>query len=372
MKKPIIFDLKVYKLEDIINEYQISRVIDTYKEQLEDLFLVRNPKYRFNKSYEEDFKNFLSEHSGEKQLQECGKWVYFPWNKNLVHYLDDVLHQEVRLARNRNFITIDEQEKLYNFKVGVAGLSVGSHAAITIALMGGGKLIKLADPDVVSPSNLNRIRFDFTQIGINKAELVAQYIYQLNPYSEIPLFTEGINENNVSEFLDGLDILVEELDDIEMKVRIREEAKRRRIPVVMATDNGDNVIIDIERFDLNPNLPIFHGNLEGLDVKEIQRSQQKMYEAMAKIIDVSLVPPRVLNSVLEVGKTLYSWPQLATAATLSGAVVAYIIKKIALKEKLKDGKIEVNLDAIFDPDYEKNKDLRKIELEKFLQKIGLK
>lgn len=372
MKCPTIFNPKTQTVDDIKLQRQVNEVLDTYKEQLEDLFLIRNPKYRFNKNYQEDFKKFLNEHSRGKQLSSCGKWVYFPWNKNLVHYLDDALHQEVRTARNRNLITKKEQEKLYNFKVGVAGLSVGSHAAITTALIGGGKTMKLADPDVVSATNLNRIRLDFTQIGMNKAELVAQYIYQLNPYSEISVFAKGIDKNNVSEFLDGLDILIEELDDIEMKVRIREEARKRKIPVIMATDNGDNMIIDIERFDLNPGLPVFHGNLEGFDVKEVKKSPQKMYEAMAKIIDVSLVPSRVLNSVLEVGKTLYSWPQLASAATLSGAVVAYVIKRVALREKLKEGKMEVNLDAILDPDYEKNKHLRKTELEKFLKTSGLK
>ncbi len=370
MENPIIFDPKIQKFREIEKGYQTNQVIDTYEEQLEDLFLIRNPKYRFNKNYQEDFKEFLKEHSQKESLQNCGKWVYFPWNKTLVHYLEDDLHQEVRTARNKNLVSKDEQEKFYKLKIGIAGLSVGSHGAITTALMGGARLMKLADPDVISASNLNRARYDFTQIGINKAKLVAQYIYQLNPYADIRVYAEGINDKNIEKFMDGLDVLIEELDDIEMKVRIREEAKKRKIPVVMATDNGDNVILDIERFDLKPNLAIFHGNLEGFDVKEIKRSPQKMYEAMGKIIDLSLVPPRVLHSVLEVGKTIYSWPQLASAATLSGAIIAYIARRIALGEKIKEGKLEVNLDSVFDPDYEKNKDLRTMELEKFFEAVG--
>jgi molybdopterin/thiamine biosynthesis adenylyltransferase len=370
MEKPIILDPTVQKLQNIKNTYFINQVLDTYREQLEDLFLIRNPKYKFNKNYQGEFEIFLKSHSLGKPLQDCGKWVYFPWNKTLVHYLDDATHQEIRTARNKNLILKEEQEKFYNFRIGIAGLSVGSHGAITTALMGGGKVVKLADPDIVSPSNLNRMRFDFIEVGKNKTELVAQYIYQLNPYAEVHIYQEGITEANLGEFLDGLDILIEELDDIEIKVKIREEAKKRKLPVVMATDNGDNIILDIERFDLNPDLEVFNGVLKDFDLKEIKRNPQKMYEAMAKIIDLSLVPPKVLNSVLEVGKTIYSWPQLATAATLSGVVIAYVVKRIALGENVREGKFEVNLDSILDPDYEKNKDSRARELEKFLEAVG--
>jgi len=370
MEKPAIFNLETKSLSDIKREYKINQIIDTYKELLEDLFLVRNPKYKFENNYQKEFNNFLKEHSRGKSLEFCGNWVFFPWSKTLVHYLENDSHQEVRTARNKNLILPNEQKKFYNFKVGVTGLSVGSHGALTTALMGGGKLMKLADPDTISPTNLNRMRFDFTQVGMNKAELVAQYIYQLDPYSDIHIYSEGINEKNLGKFLDGLDILIEELDDIEIKFKIRQEAKKRKIPVVMVTDNGDNVIVDVERFDLDPDLPIFYGNLDGLDLKKIKESPKKLFEAMAKIIDVSLVPPRVLNSVMEVGKTIYSWPQLASAATLSGVVIAYIIRKIALGEQIKEGKYEVNLESAIDPDYDNKKDSRIKSAQNFLKSIN--
>lgn len=370
MEKPIIFELGSQDLKMVKAKYHADRVIDAYREQLEDLFLIQNPRHKFSKDYRADFEAFIQKHTQGKSLESCGKWVYFPWQKVLVHYLDDVSHQEVRTGRNKNLITKEEQDRFYGFSVGVAGLSVGSHGAITTALMGGSRVMKLADPDVVSPTNLNRMRFDFTQVGESKAELVAQYLYQLNPYAELSVY-KGIDKENVEEFLDGLDLLVEELDDIEMKVLMREEAKKRGIPVVMATDNGDNVILDVERFDLHPDLPIFYGSLEGFDLKELKASPAKMFEAMAKIIDVSLVPPKVLESIPEVGKSIYSWPQLASAATLSGAVLAYVIRRISLGESVREGKFEVNLDAAIDLEYEKNAHKRRNTLEKFLDAVGL-
>lgn len=365
--KPIIFDADKIEISDIKKKYKISKIIDAYKLQLEDLFLVRNPKYKFNKNYKEDFERFVKKYSKGKPLEKCGNWVYFPWDQVLVHFLEDKLHQEIRTARNKNFITKEEQEKFYRTKVGIAGLSVGSNIAMIIALMGGGKFMKFADPDIVAPSNLNRINLDFTYLGINKAEAVAQKIFRIDPYAKLELYTDGINKKNIKEFLGGIDILVEELDDLEVKIKIREEARKKRIPVLMATDNGDSVIVDIERYDLNPKYPILHGRLKNFDVYKIKTSLEAFFEGMHRFIDFSLVHSRALSSALEVGKTIYSWPQLATAANFSGVVVAYLVKEISLGKKIKSGKYLIDLEKFFNPNYQKELKERKKILEKYLK-----
>ena len=369
--QPLIFEASSFKLKTFLKKNKNIQVVDKYLDQLEDLFSIRNPKYKFNKTnYNSELRKFIKKHSKNKKMEKIGKWFYFPWDKTLVHFLDEKLHQEIRTARNKNLITDKEQIKFYNSKIGVAGLSVGSHAALTITLMGGGKFIKLADPDIIAPSNLNRVKFNFNDIGINKAILVAQSIWKLNPYNKIEIYQEGINEKNLINFLNGLDILIEELDDIVLKYKIREVARKTKIPVVMATDNGDNVIMDIERYDLDPNYPIFHGNLTEKDLENLN-SIQNLYRAMAKIINVDLVPYRVLQSVQEVGKTLYSWPQLATAASLSGAITAYVVREIILGKKIPSGKYDINIEQIFDPDYKKIKRKQIKEANKFKKILGL-
>lgn len=369
---PIIFKVSSSGAKIFFRRFKNVQVIDKYLEQLEDLFLIRNPKFKFNKNdnYNLKLKKFIQRHLKNKELTAVGRWIYFPWDNTLVHFLDEKLHQEIRTARNKNLITNEEQRKFYNSKIGIAGLSVGSHAALTIALMGGGKLMKLADPDTVAPSNLNRIKFSFNDIGINKAILVAQSIWKLNPYSKIEIYPEGINEKNLLNFLKDLDILIEELDDVALKYKIRKIAKKMRIPVIMATDNGDNVIMDIERYDLNSNYPIFHGNLTEKDIKNIN-SRETLYKAMAKIININLVPYRVLKSVQEVGKTLYSWPQLATAASLSGAITAYVVREIILGRKIQSGKYEINIEKIFNPEYKKIKLKQIREIKRFKKILGL-
>lgn len=370
--KPIKLNLRKETIEDFKKSHSVKTVIDHYEEILDELFLIKNPPFRFNPDHQKELAAFKKDHLADKPIYEAGNWFYFPWDETLVHYLPDELHQEIRTARNRNIITQEEQEKFYNFKVGIAGLSVGSHAATTLAMMGASKVIKLADPDKISGSNLNRIRYDYTKVGANKCDLAEQFIYQVNPYAEIYAYNKGIAPENIAEFLAGppkLDVLVEEVDNLEMKIRLRLEARKLGIPVVMATDNGDNVIVDIERYDLNKDAQLFNGAAGNLTLEEFQKfPPQELPRLATKIAGPKVVVPRMLSSLLEVGKTLYSWPQLGDAATLSGVAIAYIIKRLALGE-VKSGKYEVNLDSIFDPEYN-SKNLDK-ERSKFLKILEL-
>jgi len=368
--KPVLIE----NLDEFKSKNKNLEVIDKYEEILEDLFLVRNPRFKMNPDYKADFEAFKKEHSPDGDLTEVGNWFYFPWSKKLVHFLEDSLHQEIRTARNKNIITKEEQEKLYNSTVSIAGLSVGSHAALTISTMGMCRKIKLADPDEISASNLNRIRYDYTKIGRNKAEVAAEYIYQMNPYAEVELYTKGVSEENMDEFLSDIDVLVEEMDNLAMKIYIREQAKKKEIPVIMATDNGDNVIFDIERYDLDPNLKIFNGVAGDLTLEEFKKVKpEEMPKLATKIAGADMVVPRMLMSLKEVGKTLYSWPQTGDAATLAGITIAHVVKRLVLGEPLKTEKLDVNIDSVFDPDYnsEKSKEERQEIRTAFKKGVGL-
>src|ERR1035437_4810811 len=350
--KPEQLDRSRETLEAFRDRLQPSKLVDRYDLLLEDLFLIRNPRFKFIKAHASEVKAFTEKYCAGKPLEEVGEWFFFPWNKTLAHYLPHEEHQEIRTARNQNIITKEEQEKFYGLRVAYAGLSVGSHGAMTVALMGGAKSIKIADPDEVSPSNLNRIRSDFLSVGRKKTDLVREYVYQLNPYAEVETFAAGVTEETMDAFLKDIGVLVEETDNLEIKIRLRLTARDRGIPVIMATDNGDGVIVEIERFDLDRSTQLFNGALGDITLGEFKSfSPPELPKLATKIAGADLVVPRMLLSLKEVGTTLYSWPQLGDAATLSGIAIAYCLRKIALKEPLGNGKMEINMDAIFDPTY---------------------
>lgn len=372
--KPIIVSATEEFFKKLDSEYGVSRRIDAYEELLEDLFLIRNPRFKFEPDYKEAFTEWKNNLSPE---MITGVWAYFPWSKVAVRILPEKEHFEIRTARNKNIITEKEQRKFYNARVAVAGLSVGSHGALTLALMGGAKSMYLADPDVVSGSNLNRIRYDYTSVGRKKTHLAAEYIYQLDPYADLNVFDDGISAKNIDEFLGGdnpVDVLVEELDDLEMKIRLRVVAREKGIPVIMVTDNGDGIIVDVERYDLDSKTELFNGALGPISIEDFKSfTPSDLPKLATKVAGVDLIVPRMLMSLKEVGKTLYSWPQLGDAATLSGVAIAYCVRKLILKEPLSGGKFDISLDKILDPAYssEQSKKTREEVRTLFKKAVGL-
>ncbi len=341
------------ELEKLRTDGSIT-LVDGYDEQLLELFLIRNPQYRFDKNYQEPLNAFLQEQLGGRESQQHGSWFFFPWNRTVVHVLPEQEFLELRTARNRNLISAEEQEKFYRATVAVAGLSVGSHGALTIAMTGGAQTFKLADFDTISVSNLNRLRYGVTAVGQHKAEYVARLIAEINPYSEIYLYREGITDENLSSFIAGgnsvpkADILLEGVDNLLMKIRLREAAKTTGVPVLMATDNGDGIIVDIERYDLDPQLLLFNGALGQMTAADFKDFPPTELPKLAtKVAGPEYIVPRMLASLLEVGKTLYSWPQLGTAATFTGVASAYLVRAIVNGGPIPSGKFDINLQNIF-------------------------
>lgn len=166
--------------------------------------------------------------------------------------------------RNRNNITPAEQDRLTALRIGVAGLSVGHVIAHTLAAQGLCGTIRLADFDHLELSNLNRVPASVFDLGINKACVAARRIAELDPYLPVEVFDAGLTVDTVDAFLDGLDIVIEECDSLDMKALLREGARARRIPVLMAT--SDRGLVDVERFDQEPQRPILHGLLGDLDI----------------------------------------------------------------------------------------------------------
>ena len=356
------------KLERFRDEHPGTITIDQNTTNLEELFLLHNPQYKFDKNYQTPLAEFLKQYD----YHDFGHWFYFPWCDLLVRYLPESLHLELRTGRNKNLITIAEQNRFYYSTVTILGLSVGSHAAAVLAMTGGARHLKLVDPDLLSGDNLNRIRTSFPNVGLKKTIIAARQIFELNPYAEIELFPEGINDNNASEVLNGSDLVVEEMDNPYWKLRARELARERGIPVLMGTDNSDGAIVDIERFDLNRQAKLFNGLIGKMTAADLKNMPPRNLPRIAgKIAGAELVVPRMLDSVAAVGKTLYSWPQLGTAANLCGSLLAMLARRIITGDKnIKSGRYSFNPDAIFESDYRRKFFSRKISFLRFIRAMS--
>ncbi len=276
-------------------------------------------------------------------VAEPERFVYFPWRRTLVRMLGPRAYRRLRLDRNRNKITIEEQERLRSLRVGVVGLSVGHAIAHALALGGLCGELRLADFDRLETSNLNRIPGTVLDLGVNKAAVAARRIAEVDPYLLTEILVQGVDEANVERFLEGLDVVVEECDALDVKVLVREVARRRRIPVLMET--SDRGLFDVERFDLEADRPLFHGLVPGLSSAALaDLPPQDKVPYVLGILEPDQVSSRGAASLAEVGRTLGTWPQLGGDVTLGAATVAAAIRRLGLGEPLPSGRIRVDLD----------------------------
>src|SRR5579875_2992918 len=73
---------------------------------------------------------------GHEIQGETPRYVYFPWRSTLVKMLGPTGFERLRLDRNRNKVTLEEQARFRSLRIGIVGLSVGHVIAHTLALRG--------------------------------------------------------------------------------------------------------------------------------------------------------------------------------------------------------------------------------------------
>ncbi|WP_193043653.1 Rv1355c family protein [Mycolicibacterium baixiangningiae] len=278
---------------------------------------------------------------------EPARWAYFPWRRTVVGVLGPHAHRRLRLDRNRNLITAEEQLRLGRLRIGVIGLSVGHAVAHTLAAQGVCGGLRLADFDGLEVSNLNRVPASLVDVGINKAVVAARRIAELDPYLSVQVMTEGVTPATVEKFLDGLDVVVEECDSLDVKVLVREHARARRLPVLMAT--SDRGLLDIERFDLDPSRPLLHGLLGDIDSAALSGLTSKdKVPYVLRILDAAALSPRMAASLVEVGTSLTTWPQLAGEVALGATAITEAVRRIGLGEPLASGRVRIDAAALLD------------------------
>lgn len=320
--------------KDFLSKNPHVQLVDAFSRQLKELFFIDKNKFigeDKEKTYRtEEFKNYC--------LKKANDFihVYFPWNFHLVKTIKQDDYFRLKTNRNQDLITAAEQIKLRDYRVGVFGMSVGSNIAFVLTQAGISNKIIIADFDELDTSNLNRILGGVHQIGLNKTHMAARRIYEGNPFTEVKALSEGITKENLEGLLKNreLDLIVEEIDDIKVKIETRILAMKYKVPVVMITDNGESAMLHIERYDL--------GHDKIFD-KDLSYWQTKIHENMTKtelgmIIEQDIfggrekIEPKMIESVMKVfKKELVSWSQLGSAAILGAVIATITVKKVVLE-----------------------------------------
>jgi molybdopterin/thiamine biosynthesis adenylyltransferase len=145
-----------------------------------------------------------------------------------IHYraeFDEEAYWE-RVSRNELWLGTSPEEarrnqlKLRDATIGIAGVGgIGGAVAMRLVRMGVGRL-KLADPESFEMSNIQRqsgARLD--TLGRNKAEVVAEQTYELTHDVDIDVFTDGIHDGNAEEFVEGCDLIADQIEFFELDAR---------------------------------------------------------------------------------------------------------------------------------------------------------
>jgi molybdopterin/thiamine biosynthesis adenylyltransferase len=198
-------------------------------------------------------------------------------------------------------------------------------------------------------TNLNRIRAGLPDLGMNKTDIAAKNAWEVDPFLDLDLWPEGITEKTLQKFMSKprLDVFIDEMDNIGMKIMSRNVCRELGIPVVMATDNGDGAIIDVERFDEDPARPIFHGRVNVDEFDTANMTREAFIKMANAIIDPKLFTARQLSSIQSIGTQISGVPQIGTAASIAGAAAAYAVRQILTKQHLPSGRYIIGCEQAF-------------------------
>ena len=320
-------------------------VYDEIEGQLRELIKSLHPSRKIKP---EEYPALIEQHLNGAEIDDYGVWVHYPWSGRVVHILDEEEFVEVRTNRNRYKITREEQALLASKKTGIVGLSVGQSIALTMAIERTSGELRLADFDTVELSNLNRMRAGVYNLGVRKTVVAAREISEIDPFIKVKIFNQGLTTANIDSFFleDGkLDMLVEVCDGLDVKILSRFKARELGIPVVM--DTNDRGMLDVERFDLEPERPILHGlagDLDPVKIGDLTNEQKIPY--ILTMIGAETISTRLKASMLEVEQSINTWPQLASSVTLGGAITTDVCRNIFLDYFHDSGRYYVDLDDI--------------------------
>jgi molybdopterin/thiamine biosynthesis adenylyltransferase len=345
--KPTILNASENEIEGQLHylmQQPCTLVSDTLTHQLAEYIKCTNPGEKYSKEQLLQMANDLIAENPVKY----NNWVFYPWSNRLIRLLPKEEFIALRTNRNCYKITPAERDLLATKKIGVVGLSVGQSIALTLAMERSFGELRLADFDTLDLSNLNRIRSGVHNLGLNKAIITAREIYEIDPYLNVICFTDGLTEDNIENYFTAngnLDILIDECDGLDIKILARYKAKSMKIPVFM--DTSDRGMVDIERFDLEPERPILHGLVGELNPDEIKglTNEQKI-PYILPMIGYESISTRLKASMMEIDETITTWPQLASSVVMGGGVGADITRKILLGQSTVSGRFYVDLDDI--------------------------
>ncbi len=150
-------------------------------------------------------------------------------------FLDQFFNRQIIMKE----IGPEGQRRLAEAKVAIVGEGgLGTVSSLYLALAGVGCL-RLIDQDTVEIQNLHRqILFTTDDLRYPKVEIASKRLRKLNPFLKVEAFSENLNSSNVQKLLEGVDCVVDGLDNMATRYLVNRACVKLRIPYVFGAAIG--------------------------------------------------------------------------------------------------------------------------------------
>jgi len=230
--------------------------------------------------------------------------------------------------RNRIYIQPEEQEKIKNCKLLIAGAGLGSNIA-ECALRIGFENITICDMDNVEQSNLNRQNYTNADIGTSKSESLFQRLKAVNPEAQMQCNNVFLTQNNSEEYIKNCNIAINTIDfTSEIPFIFDDICIKHNVPVLHPFNLGWAGCL----FVINKN----SRNLQDI-VADYQTAEQKIVEHIInncnKNENIDWLTQALQTFKLENGKM--PPPQLAPASWLTAGICTNLLYQLTTNKPIK-------------------------------------
>ena len=131
------------------------------------------------------------------------------------------------------------QQKLSKSRVAIVGAGgLGTVSSLYLTLAGVG-YIRLIDQDTIETHNLHRqILYSPDDLHYPKTEVAQKKLEKQNPLVTIEAIPENVNASNVERLLEGVDCIVDGLDNMGTRYLVNRASAKRSIPYVFGAAIG--------------------------------------------------------------------------------------------------------------------------------------
>ena len=246
-----------------------------------------------------------------------------------------IFNYEEFTTRNIGFVTKDEQGKLRDAKIFIAGTGgMGGAAIANLARCGVGEFI-FADIDTFEVSNLNRQIFaNLDTIGTEKAEATKEGLLKINPNIKLTIYGKEWTDK-IDEILPKVDLAINGCDDVRATLLLMRKAKEHNKIVIDAFASTLPSVYVIKPQDPRPEVtfkyPSVNREISSLSDVEVSLIVQKEVEYV--MTNSTTANHVVMEAAIEMVSGTRSRFSFAPMVLMTGCLMCYEAVKIILNKK---------------------------------------